>query len=80
MIPYPCWRWSADCPEGRIFETAEDLAAAPGVWVDSPALLVPPEPEPTADVTDAPARKRARKTDTAAETAALIAQLEEVKK
>lgn len=76
MIQYPCWRWSADCPEGRIFATAEDLAAAPGVWVDSPALLVPPEPSTPEDV--APARKRARKTDAAAETAAIIAQLEEI--
>jgi len=35
-----CWRYSPDCPEGKIFTGAEAIAAAEkDGWVDSPAKL-----------------------------------------
>lgn len=42
--------YSLDCPEGRIFEGAEAIAAAvEDGWVDSPANIVQPEtPAPKA--------------------------------
>lgn len=37
--------YSPDCPEGRIFDTAEAITAAEkDGWVDSPAKLTAPKP------------------------------------
>lgn len=63
---WPAWRYSAECPEGKVFNTADDV---PDGWVDHPSKIgnnVPvavAEPkkvlEPVAPVTKAAAKKEA---------------------
>lgn len=52
QVEFPCWRYHAQ-HQARIFYNAASLAEAGDGWVDSPALIVAPEPvvvaEPVAD-------------------------------
>lgn len=36
FCPFPSWRWHADFPEGRIFDSAEDVPAGA---VDHPSKI-----------------------------------------
>ena len=35
----PCWRFSEECPEGRLIKTASELANLEGVWYDHPGKV-----------------------------------------
>ncbi len=43
LVEFPCWRYHAQ-HQARIFYNAASLAEAGEGWVDSPALIVAPEP------------------------------------
>lgn len=47
---YPKCLYSAECPEGRVFESEDTAPTEPDGWFDSPAKLVPADAE-GADVT-----------------------------
>jgi hypothetical protein len=46
---FPCYAYHRDHPKGHRFETPADFARIDdGAWVDTPAKLTAPEPEPEA--------------------------------